>query len=100
MRNFVVSMIIVFLVLCVPWFCVAHAEYGDSDWYEMQQLKAQQTRIEQQLKENNELLKQQNCTSEYMLMKREPYGGTCYEKKGFYREQCIKRNYDRCMRGY
>ncbi|KKL05918.1 hypothetical protein LCGC14_2601200 [marine sediment metagenome] len=26
MRNFVVSMIVVFLVLCVPWFCVAHAD--------------------------------------------------------------------------
>ena len=25
MRNFVVSMVVVFLVLCVPWFCVAHA---------------------------------------------------------------------------
>ena len=26
MRNFVLSMVVVFLVLCVPWFCVAHAD--------------------------------------------------------------------------
>ena len=99
MRNFVASMVVVFLVLCVPWFCVAHAELPDN-WYEMQQLKEQQTRIERMLKAQNKMLKEQTCTSEYMLMKREPFGGSCYEKEGFYREQCIDRNYDRCMRGY
>ena len=25
MRNFILAMIVVFLVLCVPWFCVAQA---------------------------------------------------------------------------
>jgi hypothetical protein len=26
MRNFVLSMVVVFMVLCVPWFCVAQAD--------------------------------------------------------------------------
>ena len=37
MRNFVLAMVVVFLVLCVPWFCVAQAgDYYKDDimeWY-------------------------------------------------------------------
>ena len=38
MRNFVVSMIVVFLVLCVPWFCVAHAD----DWQNRENYEVRQ----------------------------------------------------------
>ncbi|KKL23070.1 hypothetical protein LCGC14_2429080 [marine sediment metagenome] len=31
MKNLILSLIVVFLVLCVPWFCVAQAGWFDSE---------------------------------------------------------------------
>ena len=41
MRNFILSMIVVFMVLCVPWFCVAHATATSSGFVHFADLDAE-----------------------------------------------------------
>lgn len=91
MRNFVLAMIVVFLVLCVPWFCVAQA--SDSMW---DKTVAWMTTSNA---DRNEAA--QYCDNEKILNN---YSGVSYQAcdrgLSYLEQRCRKSNYKRCVKGY